>query len=100
MELYYEIILWNRIEELYHEIILGVPGVPWDLLGPLGTPLGHPGDAHGIPGDTRGTPWTTRTAIYLQSYSARRSRLLHPNPFIATHEPKYPPGLFYDVFVC
>ena len=100
-ELYYGIILRNHITESYYGIILrkypyeqdhgdprGVPGAPWDLR----EPPGH------TPGTSRGGPWdppgNAKTAICQPIYSARRSRLLHPNPFVATHDPKDSPGPF------
>ena len=78
---------------------LGPPGTPrarpWELLGmllgPPGTPLGPPRDDPGIPGDPREPPRTTKTSISKQIYSARSSRLLHPNPFVARHHSEDPP---------
>ena len=81
-ELHCRIVLGNRTMGLYHRIIWrshpyarvpgvpqGVPGDPWVLQGP-----GH------APRDLGGPQRTTKTATSGHMYSARSSRLLHPNP--------------------
>ena len=45
------------------------PGTPGAPLGPLGTPLESPGDAHGIPG-TPGHPHRPRKRPYLNGFTA------------------------------
>ena len=42
---------------------------------------------------------TTKTAISRQMYSARSSRLLHPNLLVATRRPKDSPGPLYPAYV-
>ena len=84
---------------------------PCDRNGPLGDllcPQGHPKDPsetpRGPPGDAPGTrhgPWGLRskkTATPPQISSPRSSRLLHPNPFVATHHPKDSHAFFYHVY--
>ena len=74
----------------------GVPGASWDLWGTLGTPpRGGPWD----PQDPRGPPWITTRGIFLNSYSARSSSWLHPNPCVATHLANDSSGLFSGGYV-
>ena len=82
--------------------ILGIPGESPETPGTSGdhpcTPLGPPRTPLGFPGTPLGPPQTTKTAMSSQIYSARSSRLLHPNPFATTHHSKDPPGPFYHVY--
>ena len=91
MELYYGMVPVRKI--------LGTPGKPRSPLGPpgiSGTPLGPPQDT---PGAAQGPPWTTKTAMSHYIYSTKSSRLLHANPFVATHRAKDSPGLLHGVYV-
>ena len=92
IELYYRIILIKRIP-----VIPGECPEPPETSGdaPV-TPMGHP---MGAPGTLWAPPRTTGTAISQRMFSARSSRLLHPNPFVATRHAKNSPGPLYPVYV-
>ena len=74
---------------IYDEIILRNypvernPGIP----GTSPAPPGNPGTPWGPCWDL---PRTTQTATAQQNYSSRSSRLLHTNPFVATHHSEDP----------
>ena len=90
----------NILRPIYHGMILvrkipGIPGTslapPWDLWGPLGTPLGPPRDASRT---TWGPPGTQKRSYLKKHYSARSSQLLRSNLLIETHRVKASPGPF------
>ena len=102
MESYY-IIIRNYPCENDLEDPRRVPSAPWD-------PQGRPGHEPGTPGHHRGRPWDppgtsgdptdyNNGYISTNTYSAISSRLLHRNPFVATHLPNASSGLFYSVHV-
>ena len=86
MGVYYGRILWNHITEFPCQKEPGqpldVPRAPWNAWDPPGR--------HQDPWGTTGDPTATKTTIPQQIYSARSSRLLHPNLFVATHHPSEP----------
>ena len=107
-ESYYGIILLKYIKELYlRKGSRGSLGSPRSPRGHPGTPRARPWDPRGRPWDPWACPWNPpgaplaytgppgaptdhKAAIFQQIASARSFRLLHPNPFVATHHSEDP----------